>query len=65
MLEVTNNLQNTVDEIRIEVDREKASAQGLAPYQIAQTVNNVTRGSLPRRSSVKYEEVFAVNVEIR
>ena len=46
VLEVSNNLQNTVEEIRVEVDREKASAQGLAPYQIAQTVNNMTRGSI-------------------
>ena len=27
--EVTNNLQNTVEEIQIEVDREKASDKGL------------------------------------
>ena len=62
MLEVSNNLQNTVEEIRVEVDREKASAQGLAPYQIAQSVNNMTRGSIATHIIGKYGEVFAVNV---
>ena len=62
VLEVSNNLQNTVEEIRVEVDREKASAQGLAPYQIAQSINNMTRGSIATHIIGKYGEVFAVNV---
>jgi len=61
--EVTNNLQNTVQEIQIEVDRQKASTYGLAPYQIAQTVNSVTRGSLATQIIGKNDEVFAVNVK--
>jgi hydrophobe/amphiphile efflux-1 (HAE1) family protein len=61
--EVTNNLQNTVEEIQIEVDREKASENGLAPYQIAQTVNNVTRGSLATQIIGENEEVFGVYVK--
>ena len=61
--EVTNNIQNTVQEIQIEVDREKASAKGLTPYQIAQTVNSVTRGSLATQIIGKNEEVFAVYVK--
>ncbi len=61
--EVTNNLQNTVQEIQIEVDRQKASDKGLAPYQIAQTVNSVTRGSLATQIIGKNDEVFAVYVK--
>ncbi|KAA0966689.1 efflux RND transporter permease subunit [Sporosarcina sp. ANT_H38] len=61
--EVTNNLQNTIQEIQIEVDRDKASGKGLVPYQIAQTVNNVTRGSLATQIIGKNEEVFAVYVK--
>ncbi|WP_318615953.1 efflux RND transporter permease subunit [Sporosarcina sp. YIM B06819] len=63
VMEVTNNLQNTVDEIRIEVDRDKASAQGLTPYHIAQTVNSVTRGTIATQIIGKNDEVFAVNVQ--
>ncbi|MBO0601445.1 efflux RND transporter permease subunit [Sporosarcina sp. E16_3] len=61
--EVTNNLQNTVQEIQIEVDRQKASDKGLTPYQIAQTVNSVTRGSLATQIIGKNDEVFAVYVK--
>ncbi|MER2089315.1 MAG: efflux RND transporter permease subunit [Sporosarcina sp.] len=61
--EVTNNLQDTIQEIQIEVDPEKASANGLAPYQIAQTVNNVTRGSLATQIIGKHDDVFGVNVK--
>ncbi|QNK87130.1 efflux RND transporter permease subunit [Sporosarcina sp. resist] len=61
--EVTNNLQNTVQEIQIEVDRQKASNNGLAPYQIAQTVNSVTRGSLATQIIGKNDEVFGVYVK--
>ncbi|WP_438316596.1 efflux RND transporter permease subunit [Sporosarcina sp. FA9] len=61
--EVTNNLQNTVEEIRIEVDRDLASEKGLMPYQIAQTVNNVTRGSLTTQIIGDNNEVYAVYVQ--
>ena len=61
--EVTNNLQNTVEEIQIEVDRQKALTNGLAPYQIAQTVNSVTRGSLATQIIGENDEVFAVYVK--
>ncbi|MCZ2258954.1 efflux RND transporter permease subunit [Sporosarcina sp. G11-34] len=62
VLEVRNNLQNTVEEIRIEVDRELASEQGLLPYQIANTVNNVTRGSLATQIIGDDDEVYGVYV---
>ncbi|MFS0574441.1 efflux RND transporter permease subunit [Sporosarcina sp. 179-K 3D1 HS] len=62
VLEVSNDLQDTVEEIRIEVNRERAAEYGLAPYQIAQTVNNVTRGALATQIIGKREEVYSVNV---
>ena len=42
--EVSNDLVEAVEEIRITVDREAAAANGMAPAQIADTVNNMTRG---------------------
>lgn len=42
--EVSNDLIDTIEEVTIEIDRQKASDAGLAPYQIAQTVSDVTRG---------------------
>lgn len=63
VMEVTNNLQNTVEEIRIDVDRELASEKGLVPYQIAQTVNNVTRGSFATQIIGERDEVYAVYVQ--
>lgn len=62
VLEVSNDLQDTVEEIRIEVNRKKAADNGLAPYQIAQTVNNVTRGAFATQIIGKHEEVYSVNV---
>lgn len=61
--EVSNSLEDTVEEIRIEVDREKASKQGLAPYQIAQTVTDITRGKFATQIIGEQEEVFGVYVQ--
>ncbi|MHA6258517.1 efflux RND transporter permease subunit [Sporosarcina sp. CAU 1771] len=63
VMEVSNNLLNTVEEIRIDVDREKAFDKGLMPYQIAQTVNNVTRGSFATQIIGEEEVIYAVNVQ--
>ena len=41
----------------------KHLTKGLAPYQIAQTVNSVTRGSLATQIIGENEEVFAVYVK--
>ncbi|EON73543.1 efflux RND transporter permease subunit [Lysinibacillus sphaericus] len=41
---VMTDLDNTVQEIQIEVDREKAKDYGFLPAQIAQTVNQMTKG---------------------
>ncbi|WP_153731966.1 efflux RND transporter permease subunit [Sporosarcina obsidiansis] len=60
--EVKNDLIDTVEEVKIEVDREKASEIGLAPYQIAQTVSDVTRGVFATQIVWKTGEVVGVNV---
>ena len=61
--EVSNSLEDTVEEIRIEVDREKASKHGLVPYQIAQTVTDITRGEFATQIIGEKEEVFGVMVQ--
>ncbi|WP_301108147.1 efflux RND transporter permease subunit, partial [Sporosarcina sp.] len=60
--EVKNDLVDTVEEVKIEVDRQKASDAGLAPYQIAQTVSDVTRGVFATQIVWKTGEVIGVNV---
>lgn len=62
-LEVSNNLQDTIEEIHIEVNREKASNLGLAPYQIAQTVNSITRGQFASQFVDKKENVVSIIVQ--
>ncbi|MGE7090130.1 efflux RND transporter permease subunit [Lysinibacillus sp. NPDC048646] len=41
---VMTDLDDTIQEIQIEVDREKAKDYGFLPAQIAQTVNHMTKG---------------------
>lgn len=60
--EVDNDLVDTVDEVKIEVNRAKAADAGLAPYQIAQTVSDVTRGTFATQIVWKSGEVVGVNV---
>lgn len=62
VMEVTNDLQHTVEEIRIEVNREKAAALGLLPYPIAQAINGITRGTMATHIISENGKVFAVNV---
>ncbi|MET3575699.1 efflux RND transporter permease subunit [Bhargavaea ullalensis] len=59
--EVSNDLVEAVEEIRIVVDREAASANGMAPAQIADTVNNMTRG-VPATQIVEDGDVRTVHV---
>lgn len=61
--ELTNDRDETIDEIQITVDREAATEQGLAPAQIAQTINNITRGVLATQVQTENDEVLSVNVE--
>lgn len=58
--EVTNDLENTVNEIQIKVDREKAKDLGFVPAQVAQTVNNMTRGMFTTQLIAEDGEVLSV-----
>lgn len=58
--DVSNDLENTVQEIQIEVDREKAKDYGFVPAQIAQTVNQMTRGQLTTQMIDEDGTVLAV-----
>lgn len=61
--EVENDLVDTVEEVQIEVDREKAADVGLAPYQIAQTVSDITRGVFASQILFgKNSDVVGINV---
>ncbi|MEK4228535.1 efflux RND transporter permease subunit [Solibacillus sp. FSL H8-0538] len=44
VVKVTTDLDNTVEEVQIQVDRKAAKDVGLLPAQIAQAVNSMTRG---------------------
>ena len=63
VMEVSNSLQDTIEEIQIEVDREIASENGLLPYQIAQTVTDITRGAFATQIIGEEDEVFSVYVQ--
>lgn len=61
--ELSNSLLDTVEEILVEVDREKAFEYGLAPYQIAQTVTDITRGEFATQIIGEDDEVLGVTVQ--
>ncbi|PAQ13074.1 MFS transporter [Bacillaceae bacterium SAOS 7] len=61
--EITTNREETVKEIQITVDREKALEAGLAPAQIAAIVNDATRGVIATQIINKNDEVQMVKVQ--
>lgn len=61
--ELTTDLMDTVEEIQITVDREKALEQGLAPAQIAMAVNDVTRGNRATQMIDDESNIYGVFVE--
>lgn len=61
--EVSNSLQNTIEEVEIKVDREKAETHGLLPYQIAESVNQITRGQMATQLIGEEDEIIGVNVQ--
>ncbi|MBT2690418.1 efflux RND transporter permease subunit [Bacillus sp. ISL-47] len=61
--ELTTDLMDTVEEIQITVDREKALEQGLAPAQIAMAVNDVTRGNRATQMIDDENNIYGVFVE--
>lgn len=60
--EVSTDVSNTVEELQIKVDKEKAFEEGLAPVQIATTVNEVTRGTRALQLTDGKNQIYAVNV---
>lgn len=61
--EMTNDLEETVDEIQITVNKEAATEFGMAPAQIALTVNNVTRGAFATQIISDNDDVYGVFVK--
>jgi hydrophobic/amphiphilic exporter-1 (mainly G- bacteria), HAE1 family len=61
--ELTTSRNETVEEVQVTVDREKALAQGLSPAQIAMVVNDVTRGSMATQMSGEEGNILGVFVE--
>lgn len=61
--EITNDLVETIDEIQMTINKEAATEYGLAPAQIAQVVNNVTRGTFATQIISENDEVYGVFVK--
>ena len=61
--EMTNDLVNTIDEIQMTVKKDSATEFGLAPAQIAQTVNSVTRGTFATQIISENDDVLGVYVK--
>ncbi|WP_174735151.1 efflux RND transporter permease subunit [Mesobacillus harenae] len=61
--EVSTDLMETVEEIQIVVDRNRALEQGLVPAQIARVVNDVTRGTQATQMITEDGEIYGVFVE--
>ncbi len=61
--EVSNDLVDTIDEIQMTVNKEAATEYGLAPVQIAKTVNTVTRGAFATQIISENEDVYGVFVK--
>ncbi|HSP22749.1 MAG TPA: efflux RND transporter permease subunit [Planococcus sp. (in: firmicutes)] len=62
--ELTNDREETVEEIQLIINKETATENGLAPVQIAQTVNNLTRGVLTTQVLTEEDEVLSVFTEL-
>ena len=61
--EVSNNLMDTVEEVQVTVDPKLAANFGLAPYQVAQTITDVTRGTFATQIVDEKDQVLTVNVQ--
>ncbi|PJK18025.1 MFS transporter [Chryseomicrobium excrementi] len=61
--EVSSDLSNTVEEVVITIDREKARELGFVPAQIAQTVTDATRGVFSTQVVTDDDEVYSVFVQ--
>ena len=61
--DITNSEQNTIEEIEIQVDRDKAEKNGITPYEIADAINNITRGQIAAQIIGEEDEIIEVNVQ--
>lgn len=61
--ELSTDITDVVEEVQIEVDREKALSEGLTPIQIAMIVNDVTRGSQATQIIDESKNIYSVFVE--
>lgn len=60
--EVENDLNNTVEEIQVNVKQQKAAQLGFVPAQIAQTVQQMTKGVTATQILTKEDNVQSVVV---
>ena len=60
--EVTTDLTETIEEVQITIDRAATFDEGLVPIQIANTVNDVTRGTNAIQLTDKDNNIYTVNV---
>ncbi|MGQ4666738.1 efflux RND transporter permease subunit [Metabacillus halosaccharovorans] len=61
--ELSNDLTQTVEEIQITINRDKALDNGLSPVQIGMVVNDVTRGTDAIQMTNEHDhEIYMVNV---
>ncbi|MBU7591801.1 efflux RND transporter permease subunit [Metabacillus halosaccharovorans] len=61
--ELSNDLTETVEEIQITINRDKALDNGLSPVQIGMVVNDVTRGTDAIQMTNEHDhEIYMVNV---
>ncbi|MGG0719444.1 efflux RND transporter permease subunit [Robertmurraya massiliosenegalensis] len=61
--ELTTDLMDELEEIKMTIDREKAFDEGLLPAQIAMVVNDVTRGSQATQMVDESGNIYGVFVE--
>ncbi|WP_453990375.1 efflux RND transporter permease subunit [Bacillus nitroreducens] len=60
--EVSTDVSETIEELQITIDKEKAFEEGLAPAQIASTINEVTRGTPALQLTDENHNIYPVNV---
>ncbi|MCC3355696.1 efflux RND transporter permease subunit [Bacillus sp. REN16] len=60
--EVSTDVTKTIEELQITIDKEKAFEEGLAPFQIASTVNDVTRGTRALQLVDEENKIYPVMV---
>ncbi|TFE03694.1 efflux RND transporter permease subunit [Jeotgalibacillus sp. R-1-5s-1] len=61
--EVETDLEDTVEEVQLEINREEAREYGFVPAQIAQEVNAVTRGTLATQIITDDSQVYSVFIQ--